>query len=119
MALRNLRQRQIYWLDDCEPLDGDADKDRPVIVLSTPEMLRKAAEPVLIVACTTHPRRKDVPRFEIPMTSETGLRKKCWALPKWFLTINGYRLQQFKGNCPEPLFGDIFEAVMAAMDSGL
>ena len=76
-----IRQRQIYWLDDCEPLDGVDEKDRPVIVLATAEMLRGNG-PVLIVACTTHPRRHDDRRFRIPSrheASETGLphERRC------------------------------------------
>jgi mRNA-degrading endonuclease toxin of MazEF toxin-antitoxin module len=112
------RQRQIYWLDDCEPLDGDERKDRPVIVLSSPKALQTGEFP-LIVACTTHPRARDMPRFAIPTRQEnpeTGLPVRCWAVPRWYLPINPFRLKTLKGTCPEALFADILKAVLDQMD---
>jgi mRNA-degrading endonuclease toxin of MazEF toxin-antitoxin module len=116
-----IRQGQIYWLDDCEPLEGDTEKDRPVIVLSSPAMLRASkTDPVLVVACSTHPRKRDVPRFELPTRhedSETGLPKKCWAIARWYLPINRFRLTTVTGKCPEPLFNESLIAVLAQMDA--
>src|SRR6185437_15613583 len=114
-----IRQRQIYWLSDCEPLDGDADKDRPVIVLSSPKLLQ-AREFPLVVACTTHPRKNDQPRFLVPSREkepETGLPKDCWALPRWYMPINPFRLTALKGTCPMELFNAIFAAVMAQIET--
>ncbi|HZK82047.1 MAG TPA: type II toxin-antitoxin system PemK/MazF family toxin [Humisphaera sp.] len=114
----NIRQRQIYWLDQCEPLDGDEEKDRPVIVLAAPETLR-AADFILVVACSTHPRERDIPRFEVPsrqQAEETGLPKNCWAIARWYLKINRFRLTQVKGTCPEPIFTPILKAVLEQID---
>src|SRR6185437_10296123 len=99
----SIRQGQIYWLDNCDPLDGDIEKDRPVIVLSTPQMLR-SMNTVVVVACTTHPRKKDPTTFRVPSKSEcteTGLPKACWAIPRWYLNVNRYRMTILKGKCPE------------------
>ena len=110
---------RYYWLSDCEPLYGDAEKGRPIIVLSPPEELR-TQDIIKVVACSTHPRKKDVPRFPVPSRDEcveTGLPQKCWALPRWHLNINRFRLTDLKGNCPLPLFIQIFEAVLNQIES--
>jgi mRNA-degrading endonuclease toxin of MazEF toxin-antitoxin module len=114
-----IRQAEIYWLDDCDPLDGDETKDRPVIVLSTGEMLR-TQNFALVVACSTHPREQDQPRFHIPsrrQVPDTGLPVDCWALPRWYIRINPYRLTVTKGTCPEALFVRILSATLAQMDA--
>ena len=57
----------------------------------------------MVIAGTTTPRPKDMPRFRIPSrqeNQETGLSQTCWALPRWYLRINPYRLKELKGNCP-------------------
>src|SRR5580704_4875288 len=110
-----IRQRQIYWLQDCEPLDGVDEKDRPVIVLTNPAAMPRGDFP-LIVACTTSPREKDVPRFEIPsrkVNADTGLPQTCWALPRWYLPINPFRLTVLKGNCPLEIFEPPLAATLA------
>jgi len=117
-TLLKIRQGQIYWFKGCEPLDGNEEKDRPVIVLS-PNQLLKRPNSVLVVACTTHPRPRDIPRFEVPsrkILPATGLSKTCWAVPRWYLDVNPYRLTELRGVCPEPLFGQIFAATMKQMD---
>ncbi len=114
-----VRQTQIYWLEDCDPLDGDAETDRPVIVLSTAEML-KSGRFARVVACSTHPRKRDVPRILIPDRRQepaTGLPRKCWALPRWYLQINPHRLRTLSGSCPEPLFAHVQSAVMAQVEA--
>lgn len=120
MALPSkLRQRQIYWLDDCEPLDGDEEKRRPVIVISTPYMLTRSG-PARVVACTTKPRERDRPRYRIPPRDEvydTGLPRECWALPRWYLNVNQFRLNTFSGNCPATIFLPMWHATLAQMDS--
>jgi hypothetical protein len=86
------KQGQIYWLEHCPPLDGRDEKKRPVIVMDSPGML-KAGDRPNIVACTTHPRRKDQPRFEIPPRGEdpqTGLPETCWAVPRWYFDVNRF-----------------------------
>lgn len=121
MQRTNIRQRQIYWLDDCDPLDGVDEKDRPVIIIETPDVLRHA-DMVEIVACSTHPRRQDKPRFKVPSRHtepDTGLPDDCWALPRWYLKINRHRLKTLKGNCPLAIFEDIFEAVLDEKDKKL
>ena len=116
--LTNIRQRQIYWLDDCEPLDGDADKDRPIIVLATPESLAKD-DIILVVACSTHPRKKDKNRILVPSRHtepETGLPSDCWAIPRWYFEINRFRLKVLKGNCPLKLFVEVLKAAAAQQE---
>ena len=93
--------------------------DRPVIVLASPELLRKQ-DIILVVACSTHPRKQDVPRFPVPSrheNEETGLPQECWALPRWYFSMNRFRLTELKGSCPEPLFATILEAVLKQMDA--
>ena len=114
----NIRQGQIYWLDKCDPLDGDHDKDRPIIVIASPEELR-AEDFVLVVACSTHPRTQDVPRYAVPTrfeAIETGLPKPCWAIRRWYFRVNRFRLTDLKGVCPEPLFTTIASAVLDQID---
>jgi hypothetical protein len=113
--LTNIRQRQIYWLDDCEPLDGDIEKDRPIIVWESPNALR-TANIIKVLACSTHPRSEDKGCILIPsrhVEPETGLPKQCWAIPRWYLNINRFRLKDLKGNCPETLFVCILKAIHA------
>jgi mRNA-degrading endonuclease toxin of MazEF toxin-antitoxin module len=109
----NIRQRQIYWLNDCEPLDEDQEKDRPIIVLDSPSHLRTAGI-IRVVACSTHPRKRDMQRILIPnrhVVPGTGLPKDCWAIPRWYLNINRFRLTDLKGTCPEQLFVKVLLAV--------
>jgi hypothetical protein len=116
--LDKIKQRQIYWLDNCVPLDGVDEKRRPVIVLSPPAHLCAKAE-VLVVGCTCHPRDKDHPRFAIPSrhkAPETGLPQECWALPRWYLPINRFRLKDLAGKCPDASFDAIIKAVDEQME---
>jgi mRNA-degrading endonuclease toxin of MazEF toxin-antitoxin module len=114
-----IRQGQIYWLDDCVPLDGNVDKSRPVVVISTPEQI-KAGVVVLVAACTTHPRPKDPRRFKIvdrTVNPTTGLSKTCWALPRWYLLVNPFRLKTLAGNCPSDVLARLIAAVLVQVEN--
>ncbi len=48
-----------------------------MIVLASPEALRKQ-DIILVVACSTHPRKQDVPRFAVPSRYEAKKRGFRW-----------------------------------------
>lgn len=111
-------QADIYWLTDCDPLDDDNTKDRPVIVLQKLSFNR-SSRPVLVVACSTRPRKNEMD-FRLPDRREdprTGLSRECWAIPRWYLHVNPHRLNERSGRCPDELFNDLLEAVLDRMDS--
>jgi mRNA-degrading endonuclease toxin of MazEF toxin-antitoxin module len=96
------RQGEIYWLDNCEPLYGDAAKRRPVIVVSTEAMKAQMGGVLVVVACTStvYPDNTDAielpNRTQVPQTY-SGLNKRTWAIPNWYLFVKTDRLKDRAG----------------------
>jgi mRNA-degrading endonuclease toxin of MazEF toxin-antitoxin module len=111
-----IRQGTIFWLDDCPPLDGGKPKRRPVIVVSTREMLARGG-PVVVVA-TSHtvlPSEPDlvkIPNRQDNRFTTSRLPKRCWAVPRWFLLIEPEKLTQWAGY----ITGDVLRQLMAAVE---
>jgi mRNA-degrading endonuclease toxin of MazEF toxin-antitoxin module len=111
---------QIYWLNDCPPLDGTRRERRPVIVVFVDDDDGNAMDRVIIVPTTTHPTR-DPDRIVIAgldqnPDSPTGLPKTCIALPRWFFPVERDHLWELMGRLPAPLLQRLEEAVEARLD---
>jgi mRNA-degrading endonuclease toxin of MazEF toxin-antitoxin module len=65
-----IRHGQVYWLDDCPPLDGQDEKTRPGDDTDAVRL----------------PSEADTPQCR------TGLTRPCWAIPRWFLPVEKQRL---------------------------
>ncbi len=99
---RDYRQGDIYWLDNCEPIHGDISKRRPVIVVSTATMADKSGGLLVVVACTSTVYPDDVEAIELPNRmrmprTHTGLNKRTWAIPYWFLVVKSEQLTDRAG----------------------
>ncbi len=82
-------------MDDFPPLEGENVKRRPVVVVSTPEELRKASKPIVIMAISTStldPDRIPLPNTQDNPNTKSGLPHRCWAVPRWYLAIRSERL---------------------------
>ena len=115
-----IRQGEVYWLSDCPPLEGEFDKDRPVIVLSTPQELKAGHEEILVVACSTTVFESERDRIRLPTAADTphcrsGLTRPSWAVPRWYLLVSRDRLQRPVGHIRRPLLATIIPAVLARM----
>lgn len=111
---REIRQGSIYWLRNCEPLDDDNAKDRPVIVVDDPESL-KVSDYVIVVACSTKKREAEYDQIQLPdrgsiPQTKSGLDKLCWAIPRWRIPVHRDRLTEYKGH----LTGKVLKSVVAA-----
>ena len=111
---RPIRQGDVYWIDDFPPLHGELAKRRPVVVVSTPEMLKRG-EIVVVVACTSSALPSDAEAIELPNTARTpqarsGLNRRTWAVPSWWLATRRERLTDYAGF----IRGDVLRRVVAA-----
>lgn len=91
MTPPRIRQGDIFWLDECEPLHGEVAKRRPVVVISSDEAI--AANPdALVVACTSSALPSDTTAVELPSRertpqARTGLTRRTWAIPRWLVPV--------------------------------
>jgi len=111
---RPIRQGNIYWADAFPPLHGELAKRRPVVVVSTADMLRRE-ELVVVVACTSSALPSDTEAIELPDTSRTpqarsGLNRRTWAVPSWWLPVRRERLSEYAGF----IRGDVLRRVVGA-----
>jgi mRNA-degrading endonuclease toxin of MazEF toxin-antitoxin module len=109
-----LRQGSIYWLYDCQPLDDENVKDRPVVIVDDPESL-KTGDRVVVVACSTKQRATEHDMVRLPdrgsmPQTKSGLNKVCWAIPRWHFPVPRRRLVEYKGH----LTGKVLKAVILA-----
>jgi mRNA-degrading endonuclease toxin of MazEF toxin-antitoxin module len=109
----SIRQGNVYWLQDCEPLDDDNEKDRPVVVVDDPASLA-AGGPVIVVACSTKDRNEPdqvkLPDKSTEPQTKSGLKKPSYAIPRWHFPVERERLDEYKGY----LTGKVLRAVLAA-----
>jgi mRNA-degrading endonuclease toxin of MazEF toxin-antitoxin module len=117
-AARKIRQGDVYWLDDCEPLAGTQEKRRPVVVVSTPSQLAGGGD-VTVVACTTSPLSSQADAIELPNHQRTpqtksGLPRPTWAVPQWYLTVRRSRLADRAGYITGIPFRRVLEAFAEA-----
>jgi mRNA-degrading endonuclease toxin of MazEF toxin-antitoxin module len=111
---RPIRQGNVYWVDDFPPSHGDTAKRRPVVVVSSSSMLRSGGH-VLVVACTSSALPSDTEAIELPNTARTpqarsGLNRRTWAVPSWWLPAPRERLTDYAGF----IRGDVLRRVVAA-----
>lgn len=116
-----LRQGEVYWVEDCPPLDGEDVKPRPVIVLSPVEVLRDNPAHVLVVASSStdcDPKNHDripLPNHEENSVCTSGLPRRCCAVPRWYLMIERTKLQNPQGY----ISGAVLRRVKFAVDARL
>jgi mRNA-degrading endonuclease toxin of MazEF toxin-antitoxin module len=111
---------QVFWLDDCPPLDGQDVKRRPVVIIDDTDELRAGADPVIVVAITSTDCQ-DADRVDLPNTAEepgstTGLPEPCCALPRWILQVERARLSDYAGYLPKVTLERLLDAVERRMD---
>jgi mRNA-degrading endonuclease toxin of MazEF toxin-antitoxin module len=116
---RELRTGDIYWLDDCPPLEGDFAKRRPVIVVSPPDRV-KGEIIVLVVATSTTVLASETDRIALPNLQDepqtkSRLPKRCWAVPRWYLAVRRETLRDYIGYVPAALQKRIVDAVLKRM----
>lgn len=109
-----LRQGSIYWLYDCEPLDDENVKDRPVVIVDDPESL-KTGDHVVVVACSTKNRETEYDKVKLPdrgsmPQTRSGLGKVCWAIPRWYFPVHRSRLIEYKGHLTGKVLKDVILA---------
>ena len=113
----SIRQGNVYWLQDCQPLDDDNEKDHPVVVVDDAKTIA-AGGPVIVVVCSTKNRPSDPDGVKLPDTStepqtKSGLKKPCWAVPRWHFAVERDRLNEYKGH----LTGTVLRRVLTAYDA--
>lgn len=120
-AGRPVRQGDIYWLDDCPPLRGDVAKRRPVVVIA-PTPHAAIAEELLVVACTSKVLPSDTDAIELPSREQTpqtrsGLTRRTWAVPRWWLPVRRERLTNYAGFIRGDLLKRLIAAVLAHVNA--
>lgn len=119
MALRpaTIRQGEVYFIENCPPLDDDKDKDRWVVVISPSDELAAGASVVEVVAISASITEQEADRIPLPNRETTtpcttGLPRACWAVPRWHFNFNRYRLMVKTGAVPPEILHDILVAVL-------
>ena len=120
MTTHSIRQGDIFWLDDCEPLHGDVAKRRPVVVISSSEVLT-ASPSAIVVACTSSVLPSDATAIELPSRERTpqtksGLARRTWAIPAWLLPVEKRLLVDYIGYISGATLRRVLEAVTKAQD---
>jgi mRNA-degrading endonuclease toxin of MazEF toxin-antitoxin module len=112
-AAREPRVGDIYWLENCAPLHGDAAKTRPVVVVTAPEA-EVAVGGILAVGCTSSAYPSDAEAIELPSHPQgkvrTGLRKRTWAVVPWALLIRKEQLMHHAGYISGALLDQLLKA---------
>jgi mRNA-degrading endonuclease toxin of MazEF toxin-antitoxin module len=113
-----IRQGDIFWLDDCPPLQGDIAKRRPVVVIS-PTKLVETRPDALVVACTSSVLPSDTSAIELPSRertpqTRTGLNRRTWAIPRWLLPVQRELLVDYIGQVSGPTLRRLLEGVAKA-----
>lgn len=119
-ARRSIRQGDIYWLDNCPPLHGDLAKRRPVVVIS-PTPVASTAEQPIVVACTSTILPSDLEAIELPNRgripqTHSGLTRRTWAVPRWWLPVPRERLTDYAGYIRGDLLRRVVTAVLEQME---
>ncbi len=118
-APRDLKQGDIFWLPDCPAIEGDQLKKRPVIVVFTPSSLQQ--EEAIVVAVSTSVLESETDRISLPNRSnepqtKSGLRKVCWAVPRWYFPIKPERLTDYCGRLVGRKLTEVVGAVAKRMN---
>jgi mRNA-degrading endonuclease toxin of MazEF toxin-antitoxin module len=115
VAIHRIRQGDIFWLDTCRPLHGEALKRRPVVIV-TPDSVIEAAPTVLVVACTSTVFLSNATAIELPSRertpqTRTGLNRRTWAIPAWLLPVPQELLTDYVGHLSGVTMRRLVEAV--------
>jgi mRNA-degrading endonuclease toxin of MazEF toxin-antitoxin module len=110
------RAGDIYWLEDCPPIHGQTAKTRPVVVLTSTQAAM-ALGGILAVACTSSAYPTDTLAIELPShphgITRSGLKKRTWAVPKWYVLLQRQHLGTYIGYVSGPLLDQLVQAVFA------
>jgi len=109
---------EIFWLDDCPPLDGQMVKRRPVVFLGSIRQTDPQS-PLLVVAVshTASQPERDPDMIRLPDLQQspqvrTGLSRPSWAIPRWFAVIEPQRIDVPMGY----LSGSLLKRLIAAVN---
>ena len=113
----HIRQGNVYWLQNCQPLDDDNEKDHPVVLVDDPKTIA-AGGPVIVAVCSTKNRASDPDGIKLPDRStqpqtKSGLKKPCWAIPRWHFAVERDRLDEYIGY----LTGGVLHRVLRAYEA--
>ena len=114
-----IRQGEIYFLEDCPPLEGDSAKTRPVIVVSPPDVLHDSTRKIVVVAISSSVVLGDgipLPDKSRYQNTSTNLTRPSWAIPRWFLPIDRRKLIHRVGYIKGITLVRVLAAVRAEMD---
>jgi mRNA-degrading endonuclease toxin of MazEF toxin-antitoxin module len=100
-------------------LEGDREKDRPVVIVS-PNQVLKAGGAFVVVACSTSVLESDESRIALPNRGDTpqtksGLPRRTWVVPRWFLPVERDRLRDYIGH----LTGEVLKRVVIAVEKAI
>jgi len=117
-----IRQGDIFWLDECPPLQGDVAKTRPVVVVSPTELVEMRPN-VIVVACTSSVLPSDKTAVELPSRERTpqtksGLSRRTWAIPRWLLPVRREFLVDYIGRISGPTLRRVLEGVAKVQGKG-
>ena len=87
-----LRQGEIYWVNDCPPLHGSIAAPHAVIIINPTSQLTDPGHPVHgMVVSSSIPRPGPghilMPNTRTHSSCRTGFSKPCWAVTSWILRI--------------------------------
>lgn len=116
---RVIRQGAIHILEQCPPLHGESQKDRPVVVVA----VEASKLEVLIVAVSSTVGPSVADRIALPDRSSqpqttSGLSKPSWAVPEWYLYIPPSRLGEKIGYVSGGKLREIVKAVQVHIAAG-
>jgi hypothetical protein len=82
----------------------------------SPAAVLKRGGPFVVVACSTSVLGSDRTRIELPNRGDhpqtrTGLIRKTWVVPRWYLAVDRDRL----GDCVGYISGDLLGRVVVAV----
>lgn len=119
-----LKRGDIFWIDNCPPLEGDHAKRRAVVVVTPRERLKDETQPVLVVAVTGHVSRfaargVPMPNNQTHRQCTTGFTKPCWAIPEWCLLVVDRSILKNKGGyLGGRSLADLLEQVRLFIENG-
>ena len=118
---RQPRQGEVFWLADCPPMDGDRAKGRPVVLIDELGAIRDPRVDrllcVLVTSSASLPGQDDdavqLPSKATHPCCTSGLTKRSWALPRWFVPVKRRALTDLLGY----VSGDVLNSLRLAVEA--
>lgn len=110
----------VYWLDDCPPLDGGQPRRAPVIIIDAEDPVE-----VFVLGVTTDrtdPDRIDLPNRRDEPEASSGLSEPCCTIPRWIICVQRSRFttENYLGWLPRVTLDQIEQALerLTDLDAG-